>query len=330
MGLKIGTSSSGISKSAPKAKPAPTRSEPVATRATGDTDRVSKLPKKEAQASPTPNFGAWGQAPKKSEEKQLRLREGMLLSDGSRGSKVKGLQYMLNKHGEELKKDGIFGPKTLESVRKLQQEHGLKVDGIVGPETLKVLNSPRRKADSQSKPEAKPEAKPQAQPKPEAKPEPEAQPKPEAKPEPKPEAQPKPEAKPEPKPEAQPKPPEFGLSPKTLASLSKSGKLELLRQLPPDVAGRYEKMSPKARETMFTQLSGSTWGNSHRDAFVSGKVMGMDTFSYMDDQVKAKVGRGQMSAKEADGLRADLQQLKKLSPKQRDAIAEMILLQQGK
>ena len=95
MGLKIGTSSSGISKSAPKAKPAPTRSEPVATRATSDTDRVSKLPKTEAQASPTPNFGAWGQAPKKSEEKQLRLREGMLLSDGSRGSKVKGLQYML-------------------------------------------------------------------------------------------------------------------------------------------------------------------------------------------------------------------------------------------
>ncbi|MBT9587083.1 peptidoglycan-binding protein [bacterium] len=218
----------------------------------------------------------------------------MLLSDGSRGSKVKGLQYMLNKHGEELKKDGIFGPKTLESVRKLQHEHGLKVDGIVGPETLKILNSPGRKAFSHPKPEARPEAKPEA------------------------------------KPETQSKPPEFGLSPKTLASLRKSGKLELLRQLPPEVAGRYEKMSPKARETMFTQLSGSTWGNSHRDAFVNGKVMGMDTFSYMDDQVKAKVGRGQMSVKEADGLRADLQQLKKLSPKQRDAIAEMILLQQGK
>jgi hypothetical protein len=256
----------------------------------------------------------------------------MLLSDGSQGSKVKGLQYRLNRHGEELKKDGIFGPKTLESVRKFQQEQGLKVDGIVGPKTLKALNSPRRKAEA--KPEApapRPEAKPQAPaPRPEAKPEAKPQapaPRPEAKPQ---APAPRPEAKPEapaPRPEAKP---EFGLSPKTLSSLTRSGKLEVLRKLPPEVSERLEKLPPKARETMFKQLSGSTWGNSHRDAFVNGKVMGMDTFAYMDDQMKAKVSEGKMSQREAEVLRADLQQLKKLSPKQRDAIAEMILLQQGK
>lgn len=301
---------------------------------TGPTDRVGRLTGREAEASSTPNFAAWGKGPQPAKEKRLTLPEGMLLSDGSRGSKVKGLQYMLNKHGEELKKDGIFGPKTLDAVRKFQQEHGLKVDGIVGPKTLKELNGkPRPDAKGESKTGPKPEPRPQpeapTQTRPESRPQP--QPRPEtptqSRPESRPEAQTQP--RPQPDPQAQAKP-EFGLSPKTLAALQKSGKLDVLRKLPPEVAGRYEQLSPKMRQTMFEKLSGSTWGNSHREAFVKGTVMGMNTFNYISDQIQQKVASGEMSKKDGDGLRADMQRMARLTPQQRDAIAEMFILQGGR
>ena len=320
MSLKIGSTSSGFQALAPSGQRESQPASPRVKHSGADSgDRMSRLPRKESAPNATPNFGAWSpsQRPghqKPLQEKQLRLREGMLLSDGSRGSKVKGLQYMLNKHGEELRKDGIFGPKTLASVRKLQREHGLNVDGIVGPETLKALNS---LPESKSKPNSA------VPPRPQARPEPPPQPKPE----------PKPQAAPEPQPQAHPEAParpEFGLSPRTLALLRKSGKLEVLRHLPPEVSGRYEQLSSKVKQTMFQQLSGSTWGNSHREAFVNGTVMGMDTFAYMTDQLQAQVKEGKISGREANEMKGDLQKLKRLSPRQRDAVAEMILLQQGK
>lgn len=58
------------------------------------------------------------------------------LRRGSRGSKVKELQYVLC-----LVTDGIFGPVTEEAVRDYQRSHGLEADGIVGPATWKSLLS---------------------------------------------------------------------------------------------------------------------------------------------------------------------------------------------
>ena len=53
------------------------------------------------------------------------------LKVGSKGEGVKALQTLLG-----VTSDGIFGPKTKESVMKMQKEAGLNADGIVGPKTL--------------------------------------------------------------------------------------------------------------------------------------------------------------------------------------------------
>ena len=57
------------------------------------------------------------------------------------GKEVKWGQWMLNKHGYNLKVDGIFGPKTLEAVKDFQKKKGLKVDGTVGRLTKAALKA---------------------------------------------------------------------------------------------------------------------------------------------------------------------------------------------
>lgn len=296
--------------------------------------------------------GVAGADTHKQLEKGLTLNKDMLLSEGSQGSKVRGAQELMNRLGGDLKTDGKFGPKTQEAVKKLQKGHGLKEDGIIGQETLKVLNgkSKAQQAAHKEQPkaaEAKPaEAKPvEARPA-EARP---VQTKPveakpvEAKPVDSKPVQTKPveakpvEAKPvEAKPtEAKPveaKPveakKEFAfLKDNVRQSLEKSGKFELLRKLPPEVTGMYDKMSNKARDEAGKQLSGSTFGVSHRDAFVTGQAMGMDTFNYMADSVKKGMTEGKINAKEGEAMLKALPSLRNLSQKQRDAIADMLILQ---
>ena len=308
--------------------------------------------------------GVAGSDIQKQLEKGLTLPKDKFLSEGSKGSKVRGAQELMNRLGGDLKTDGKFGPKTQEAVKKLQKEHGLKEDGIIGQETLKVLNGkaqgarPAEPKAAEPKPAAPKPAEPKAaEPKPAApKPaEPKAaEPKPAApKPvepkaaEPKPAApkpaepkaaEPKPaEPKPaEPKP-AQPKPAEpppaepkkeFAfLKDNVRQALEKSGKFELLRKLPPEVTSMYDKMTPKAREEAGKQLAGSTCGVSHREAFVTGQAMGTDTFSYMTDKVKEKMAAGTISQKEGEATLKAMPLLRNLSQKQRDAIADMLIMQ---
>ena len=61
-----------------------------------------------------------------------------LLSEGDRGGCVPFLQSALTRNGFPTKADGIFGPKTVASVRDFQSACGFRgrdVDGIVGPKT---------------------------------------------------------------------------------------------------------------------------------------------------------------------------------------------------
>lgn len=62
-----------------------------------------------------------------------------LMKKGVRGESVKWLQYELNRHGNNLAVDGVYGNKTFEAVRTYQKQNGLVVDGIVGKNTIRLL-----------------------------------------------------------------------------------------------------------------------------------------------------------------------------------------------
>lgn len=64
-----------------------------------------------------------------------------LLKEGRTGANVKWLQWELNRHGANLKIDGVFGPQTKLSVLLFQKDHGLLQDGIVGPKTKEALKN---------------------------------------------------------------------------------------------------------------------------------------------------------------------------------------------
>lgn len=63
------------------------------------------------------------------------------VSIGERGPLVAELQRKLNKAGEDLDTDGIFGGDTLAATRAFQARNGLVPDGIVGPRTWAKLNA---------------------------------------------------------------------------------------------------------------------------------------------------------------------------------------------
>jgi hypothetical protein len=61
-----------------------------------------------------------------------------ILKHGSRGEDVKKLQKVLNARGlcpEPIVIDGVFGPTTLDAVKRFQRQAHLHVDGVVGGET---------------------------------------------------------------------------------------------------------------------------------------------------------------------------------------------------
>ena len=62
-----------------------------------------------------------------------------IMKEGRSGANVKWLQWELNRHGANLKIDGVFGPKTKLSVLLFQKDHGLTQDGIVGDKTKAAL-----------------------------------------------------------------------------------------------------------------------------------------------------------------------------------------------
>jgi len=64
-----------------------------------------------------------------------------LLKRGSKGESVKWLQYELNRHGANLKVDGILGPKSELAICLYQKDHGLVCDGKAGPVTLLSLKN---------------------------------------------------------------------------------------------------------------------------------------------------------------------------------------------
>lgn len=62
-----------------------------------------------------------------------------MISKGSKGSQVKGIQTALKNAGYNIIIDGIFGPATDKIVRLFQRDHNITVDGKVGPVTMRKL-----------------------------------------------------------------------------------------------------------------------------------------------------------------------------------------------
>ena len=61
------------------------------------------------------------------------------IRQGSRGSFVVALQYLLNMYGFNLSTDGIFGFSTTNAVKQFQTNNNLTADGIVGVNTWREL-----------------------------------------------------------------------------------------------------------------------------------------------------------------------------------------------
>lgn len=77
----------------------------------------------------------WNKLPKKNPYPEPIT----VIKEGRSGANVKWLQWELNRHGANLKIDGVFGPKTKLSVILFQKDHGLTQDGIVGDKTKAAL-----------------------------------------------------------------------------------------------------------------------------------------------------------------------------------------------
>ena len=89
---------------------------------------------------------------KEKEEKETKKKEDTkvkdiitapkgtpLLREGSKGDRVRDLQKALNKIGNKLVIDGVYGVKTKEAIKKLQKQANISIDGIYGNNTAKEL-----------------------------------------------------------------------------------------------------------------------------------------------------------------------------------------------
>lgn len=105
------------------------------------------------------NITASSGSPKQEAKPQSTINTNQILRQGSRGQAVTALQNKLKQAGLYTNRvDGIYGPHTVQAVRKFQQQHKLQVDGIAGPQTLTALN--RLKTDNPPKTEQPPQQTP--------------------------------------------------------------------------------------------------------------------------------------------------------------------------
>ena len=121
----------------------------------------------------------------------------------------------------------------------------------------------------------------------------------------------------------------YGLSDQTAQRLQTRPELvEALRGLPPDVPPLYRSLSPSQRKVVFQEIMGKTrigpFTVNHRKAFVEGQVMGMDPLPRMLESIDKHVEKGDLTDKEAQGLKDALTRLIRLGPLQREAIATVI------
>ena len=103
-------------------------------------ERAELALKTEQSATPTPSPDVRSMLAVTADPSITPAPTVLLLRQGVKGDEVKKLQQRLKELGYyDGECDGAFGPGTLESVKRFQQQHGLEADGIAGESTRSAL-----------------------------------------------------------------------------------------------------------------------------------------------------------------------------------------------
>jgi peptidoglycan hydrolase-like protein with peptidoglycan-binding domain len=74
-----------------------------------------------------------------------------MITLGDKGKEVSQLQKYLSMLGYDLVIDGVFGNKTLRSLKAFQKKYGLLVDGIAGEQTFSALKAAQKRTAKEDK-----------------------------------------------------------------------------------------------------------------------------------------------------------------------------------
>jgi peptidoglycan hydrolase-like protein with peptidoglycan-binding domain len=74
-----------------------------------------------------------------------------MITLGDKGKEVSQLQKRLSMLGYDLVIDGVFGNKTLRSLKAFQKKYGLLVDGIAGEQTFSALKAAQKRTAKEEK-----------------------------------------------------------------------------------------------------------------------------------------------------------------------------------
>ncbi|MFE7380191.1 peptidoglycan-binding protein [Streptomyces zhihengii] len=61
------------------------------------------------------------------------------IAPGASGATVRAVQHLMTQRGTALVADGVYGPVSVDAVKRFQSSRGLVADGVVGPKTWPVL-----------------------------------------------------------------------------------------------------------------------------------------------------------------------------------------------
>jgi hypothetical protein len=122
---------------------------------------------------------------------------------------------------------------------------------------------------------------------------------------------------------------QYGISEATAQKIKDNPTIEAtLKSLPKQVIERFKDYSSNQKKVMYKDITGKTslgvMKVNNREAFVKGKVMGVDVFSQMGPKLDAHAAKGEITGKEATEMKAGIKDLKALSSVQRDSIATLI------
>lgn len=117
------------------------------------------------------------------------------------------------------------------------------------------------------------------------------------------------------------------LSPQARQALEKSGQLDTLRALPPELTQVYQGFGQQMRDFLGEQIGGSSWGVSHKKRFIAGKPGDFDSLA---ETIKDGRKKNRYSREDSEAMVKVLPIIQKLSPQQRAAIADMTILNMSK